>query len=167
MGTAFISTRVSDSAACDWPEVLLCFNYWRARCGKRFAPAWRDLDLMTLPLDMAPYLTVVDRAGDSFRYRYWGSGHAPFYPHDYTDCAVDDVSPTETARTLKNEYKEVAHQRAPLIFEKLFSGGVCMSLSLRMPLSGDGKNVDGVISYSARREIADAIRTAGGSPIKA
>jgi len=159
MTVAFSTSRILEPAESGWPEVLSLYEYWRRRRAGRFAPARRDIVLMDLPPAQIPYLTVVDRTGDTFLYRYWGSGHA----RDYTDRTVDEIAPAEIGGALQEEYLEVTRRRAPLVFEKLFAGNVQTSLTLRMPLSNDGAEVDGVISYSARREMASALRDANGA----
>ena len=158
---------ISDPDDCDRPDVRVFLDYWHACKAARFAPAWRDIDLMALPLSLVPYVAVVDvteaAGATTFRYRFFGSGHGRYHRRDYTGRTSDEIEPAEVARMLRVEYTEVITRRKPVLFEKRFAGDVHPALSLRMPLSNDGVAVSGILGYSGRDDMIEAMRSVFGT----
>ena len=128
-------------------------DYWQAQKKNHFAPSWENFDLMALPPEIIPFVTVVDvinRAAD-FVYRFWGTGHVNAKGMERTGASVSD-HPQDRGPELFSEYKLVFEEQRPIAFARrlvLPVGKLPLNqISFRMPLTQDGKNVDKIISVS-------------------
>lgn len=126
-------------------------DYWRGLAGSRFAPSWRNFDLLALPPGLIPLCTVVDRAEplEKSVYRFWGSGHVEAKGIDRTGHSIGE-HPQGRAEEVLAEYGEVIARSAPVAFVRDIDlpepRPTLPQLSLRMPLSSDGDSIDKFVS---------------------
>jgi len=131
--------------------VRAMFTHWQDCAGGRWAPSWRDIDIMTLPGPLLPYVLVCDvTADEGFRYRYWGRGHTAYHGKDYTGKQLNDMSPAWVRDFLNHQYMRILETRKPKVFETRYEGMIDPVYSVRLPLSDDGEKVTGILGLAER-----------------
>jgi hypothetical protein len=147
------------------PSFKLIFNIWNELRGERFAPSWREIDLMEFPLDQVPRCVVVDVKPDQgeFIYRFWGTKVTDLHHQDLTGKCVRDLDPPEIAEVLHKQYHKTCDAKAPTLFVNHVSslhGTMTEEVILRLPLSSDGENVNQIICAFDFGKDIDAYRKA-------
>ena len=138
------------------PEVMAFFKYWEERSGDRFAPSWKEFDLMALDPKSVPYVVVADVVSDplDFIIRFWGTAHVSRKGVDKTGRSVG-ATPAFRGRTPFHEYTWVMNQKQPLLARDIINlhefGGMLdfEQEILRLPLSDDGQDVHHVVSLAS------------------
>lgn len=147
-----------DPDEVDNPAVAAIHAHWKERAADRWAPAWRDIDLMALPSPLLPYVLVCDVTEDNdFIYRYWGRGHTDYHGRDYTQKRMSEIKPSWVRDFLNHQYMRVVESRKPKAFETRYDGLPQAVFSVRMPLSDDGEALTGVLGLADRIGIADSL----------
>jgi len=152
--------RVLDQENHPFADLRAVYQYWDERRGARFAPAWSDIDLVSLPAHVIPRVCVVDSRNDGtdFTYRFWGTAITDMHHYDLTGESVMELEPPHYARSIRDQYVLVFEARKPLLFLNevpLPSGLITYYAALRLPLTSDGSNVDVLMSaeeYGEHRE---------------
>ena len=142
------------------PKFQEVLGIWSALRGQSIAPAWNTADLLKYPTSVIPYISVVDVLPDGeFRYRFWGTGHSDVKGYDYTGQSPRDHEPQEYGHMIHDDYEQVVNQAEPVAFvhdiRPEISHAPKFQETLRLPLSNDGKNVTGVISFADWHTNAD------------
>lgn len=141
------------------PDIVSIYSNWLKCADGRWAPAWKDVDVMSLPSRVLPYVAVCDVADDEeFVYRYWGRGHTGYHRADYSKKRISDITPSWVRDFLHHQYMRVVESRRPLLFETRYDFHEMPVLTIRMPLSDDGENVTGVLSVSDKTNVANELR---------
>lgn len=146
-----VKVEIADLEPAEFQESL---TYWNSLRGERFAPGWRDFDLMRLSSKIIPYFTVVDVERDplDFIYRFWGTRHVEAKGRELTGKSVRALRPPEVAEAIFEQYRQVVEARAPMAFlHRIHGAGMqlpLMQTTLRMPLSNDRATIDKVVCYS-------------------
>jgi hypothetical protein len=117
-------------------------GYWLAKRADRILPARRDIDPADIPL-LLPYLKIVERTGDRFRYRLVGSAIVRETGYDFTGSFVGSTvsASTEAAAKLIAAYDRAFARRHPIFVTGMFhlpSGDAHNMSLLILPLSDDG-----------------------------
>ncbi len=119
-----------------------CLTCWQNLLGKRRAPTWWEFSIMELPARVIPFFAIVDIEPDSleFRYRLWGSGETVSgHPQGRGDAVTA-------------EYLRVIDVWCPLAFRRNIRlpepRPTITQLTLRLPLSAPGEQVDHILSIS-------------------
>lgn len=137
----------------DNPAIAAVYGHWLERAGGRWAPAWRDIEIMALPSALIPYVVVGDVTGDGdLVYRYWGRGHTAYHDTDYSYKPLSDMTPLWVRELLVRQYARVIETGKPLVFETRYTGFDGPLYSARLPLSNDGEKVTGVFGLAERRD---------------
>lgn len=131
-------------------------TYWqRLLVNGAFAPSWGQFQLLDLPSELIPNITVVDVRVDpmDFIYRFWGTGHQYAKMRDYTGRSVNEIDPPMLAEAIFRQYEKTAQERQPIGFVRTVeqpggSGPVTQGI-LRVPLSSNGEDIDHIVSYSS------------------
>jgi hypothetical protein len=128
------------------------YRYWLWKRGVRIMPARGDIN----PADIAPllpYLMIVERAGDLFRYRQVGSGIAEAVGHDATGITVGTyIAAPETAAEVRAIFERVFTAAGPVFVTGEFIHKAVAKINMSLltaPLSEDGVVVDMAISTFA------------------
>ncbi|MGJ3260259.1 MAG: PAS domain-containing protein [Rhodospirillales bacterium] len=134
------------------PDFETALSYWERQRGDAFAPAWRDFDLMEVPLHMLSACMVVDvPPGDGpLRYRFFGSAIAASHGFELTGKTSDDIQSERLRHHVINQYRTIVDGRRPRLFTSeiyVKQGVPKRDLLLRLPLSDDGETVTGVVSF--------------------
>src|SRR5262245_27027572 len=89
---------------------LNLYAYWHSKRGARIMPARGDVGAADIPL-LLPYLMIIEKDGDQFRYRLVGSAIVQEVGYDATGAAVGSylVAPEDAAE-------------ARSIFRRVFTG---------------------------------------------
>jgi len=134
------------------PEMNAFLDYWQSLRGPRFAPSWKEFDLLALDAKSIPYITVVDVHHDplDFVFRFWGTAHVNAKGLDKTGKSVID-DPHFKAVSGFDEFKQVIDKKLPLAVQDTAKfpnqdAEQVPIMVLRLPLSDNGKDVDKVIS---------------------
>jgi hypothetical protein len=149
----------SEEIDLDALDALLasCLAYWRGLGNGDRLPAWRDIDMVALPPDVLPLVTVVDIDwsrgtvdADALAYRFWGTGHVRAKNIERTGSRISEHS--NRTPVVEAEYLKVIERRQPMAFRKniLIEEPLraVLQTSVRLPLSNDGVRVDNVLSAS-------------------
>jgi hypothetical protein len=93
------------------------FRYWEALRGRRCCPAWREVDMMTLPLRLVPWCSVVNVVdhGDDFVLRFFGTARVRMQGRDYTGHSVRDMLSNRVVVKTFAELHEVLRQAQPVL----------------------------------------------------
>lgn len=154
MSTDFIASQVAleDIATSDLDAFVA---YWRSLRGERFAPSWREFDLLALDTDSISRIVVADvqRNPLDFVVRFWGTGHVRKKGVDKTGESINQPPNIRKDRA-HAEYRWVIENKAPLASRDIVDlqhvghrAPFHQSL-LRLPLSDDGIDVHNVISLA-------------------
>ncbi|MGJ3260166.1 MAG: hypothetical protein ACFE0S_11250 [Rhodospirillales bacterium] len=140
----------------DNPAVAAVYEHWLERARGRWAPAWRDIEIMALPTPLLPYVIVCDVVeGGDLVYRYWGRGHTAYHNTDYTYKPLSVMSPDWVRELLRSQYGQVIEARKPLVFETRYFGVERPLYSTRLPLSNDGNDVTGIFGVAERSGVSE------------
>lgn len=144
-------------------KLAACLAYWRTLGSPNTLPSWRDIDMVALPPDVLPLVTVVDIDwsrgtvdADALAYRFWGTGHVRAKNIERTGSRISEHS--NRTPVVEGEYLKVIEHRQPMAFRKniLIENPLraVLQTSVRLPLSNDGVRVDNVLSASVWDRIA-------------
>lgn len=157
-GVRIASTFVSaDDAPVAYQQRILA--YWRTKCAGRWAPAWRDISLMDLPIEAIPFTSVTDIQAATLlsTYRFWGTKLTQVFGGDFTGRTPADVPPRSTGVSAAGGCGTLVTQRMPHLEVKEFEtdkGLFGRALVVRMPCSNDGRDVtNGVNVYYFERAV--------------
>jgi len=148
-----IKTLPVDIASLEAEDMNACVTYWNELRRQRFAPSWKEFDLLGLPPFMAPFFLVVDvnTAPLDFVYRFWGSGHTSYHGRDYTGQPVTAIELEWAADLLFDQYRQVYETHQAMAFTTQYEGIEHPATSVRLPLSDDGQSVTHIFGYAERR----------------
>lgn len=147
----------------DFKEIDVVAQHWRSVKGDRVAPKWSDIDLISLPSDLLPRICAVDVTHDplDFVYRFWGTDITNMHKYDLTGKSISNLTPTSYAQCLMEQYRHVQETAEPcgyLTEIPLEAGYDTYYAAIRLPLSSDGKTIDGVISAEEYGEQRDELK---------
>ena len=132
-------------------ELDQVIEYWNRVRGDRFAPTWRDIDLLALPDFARQGMMVVDVLAEEvdFRIRYWGIGLVDGFGIDLTGRRVTEsehggvmnsfMTLAENLEAIRNPQRLIHRIVLPSGIPRLFP-------VVRLPLSDDGDRITGIIS---------------------
>ncbi len=143
--------QVVDMADNPTPVFAEVLEYWQAKRGDAFAPAWTDIQLMDLPTALLPKCIVVDMEGPTgdIRYRYYGTAIANLHGYELSNKTIQEMQPPDFRDQVIRQYRMVQEQRTPMFFVAHFpflTGRRTYQYLLRLPLSSDGETVTNVLS---------------------
>jgi hypothetical protein len=148
------------------------YRYWLAKRGNRAMPARSDIDPGEI-CALLPYLTILDKADEHFRYRLHGSKAARELGRDLTGSIVGSyVSTPEAAVAMRAVCERIFTRAHPVFAEGEFQGksGSTQNISvLFLPLSEDGVTVNMAVCTLVTRFNFGVAPSAGwleGIPIK-
>ena len=125
------------------------YRYWLSKRGSRIMPARSGINPADFP-QLLPYMMIIDRAGDQFRYRQVGSAIVEAVGYDATGVTVGSyIAAPETAAQARAIFKRVFTAAGPVfaIGEYIHKSNTNIRFSLlTVPLSEDGVAVDMAIS---------------------
>ena len=133
-------------------------DYWNTLRGDRFAPTWKEFDLISLPPRCIRYTHIVDLSTDPFdaTFRFWGTGLTDVLHFDRTGKSIlttnmGYLNEARRAQVLADQ-KAMTEIRAPMPF--LWDASSAREYarrlivpSIRLPLSADGERVTNVITH--------------------
>ena len=100
------------------PSFDTALSHWQGlRAGCR-CPAWRDLDMMTLPLDIVPWCAVMDvvDGGEDYVFRFFGTARVRLQGRDYTRRSLFEFSAPDMIEKVIGELRAVMDSGAPQLF---------------------------------------------------
>lgn len=147
----------------DFTEIGVVAQHWDAVKGDRLAPAWSDIDLLSVPSTLLPRICVVDVHQDplDFVYRFWGTDITNMHMYDLTGKSIKNLTPSGYAGCLMEQYRYVQENAEPcgyLTEIPLEAGYHTYYAVIRLPLSSDGKTIDGVLSAEEYGEQKDELK---------
>jgi len=136
------------------PRVREFLAYWQSLRAGRFAPSWREFNLLALDPRSIPHVVVVDvvREPLDFVYRFWGTAHVTAKGFDKTGKSVAEP-PQSRRRVTFQEYEKMVAEKQPLAAVGTVDlpemGRVPFTQTIvRLPLSDDGAEVDKIVSIA-------------------
>jgi hypothetical protein len=147
-------------------------EYWLAKRGHRTMPVRSDINPADIPV-LLPYLMIIEKAGDQFRYRLAGTAVVREIGYEVTGRLVGSYAcDPEPAAKMRAIYKRVFTTAHPVFAMGQFylrTGAVHNLSLLVLPLSDDGTHVNVVVTTLVARFNHDV--TAGrdwleGLPVK-
>ncbi len=156
--TRGISSEIPIEALED-PALVGFLAYWNRLRGERWAPAWREFDLMALDMAAVPNVVVMDVLRDplDFKFRFWGTGHVRNKGVELTGQRLGQA-PRLRGDTPLLEYSAVAEEKRPLAsrdeitLEESARRLPFHQTMLRLPLSDRGEQVDNIVSMASWRK---------------
>ncbi len=140
---------------CTSDDTQFVYSWWRAKCGSRIGPSWREINLLELPAAVIPRVLVVDVSYQpmDFTYRFFGTWHVTSHNKDMSGRRVNDFEFAAYRQELTKGYTAVVRRRKPILHHLHINLNrlTYRSERLRLPLSEDGKQVDGIISIESLR----------------
>jgi len=129
---------------------LRLYDYWLGKCGSRRMPARSDLDPSEIT-PLLPYIIIVDRADDQFRYRLMGTAVVHELGRDLTGTAVGSYigEPKSANAGVRDVYKRAWTNAQPVFASGQFyfrTGSIHSVSLLALPLSADGVHAEKVIA---------------------
>lgn len=149
-----VTQRQIELTESQFPETLAFVDYWNAKRGQRFAPAWRDIDLMDLPAALIPRAVVADvvDGGRDFKYRFWGTWHLRFHGYEQTGKLTSGLEPPPYRDLIAGQYRQAVTARMPQLFVQripIRSSLWVQTELMRFPLSDDGEAITHVLSFES------------------
>ena len=129
------------------------YAYWQSKCRGERPPARKDIDPLDFPWALGLVcLLDVERYPLAFRYRLDGTTIAERYGADLTGRTIDEVKPDFHAALLRKHFSEVAEggQASAYRISLRYGGQARTYMRLALPLAGDGKTVDMILTVSDR-----------------
>lgn len=127
--------------------------YWQGKRRADQLPARPDIDPLDFPWALGLVcLLDVQRNPLAFRYRLDGTMIAERHGADFTGRSTDEVRPDFYATMLRKHFSEVAETQRPTLYRIgiRYGGQAKTYLRLALPLAGDGKTVDMILTVSDR-----------------
>ncbi len=133
------------------PDMVMAFAHWEKAKAGRWAPGFRDFDLIGLPAQLLPATLVADYHGeaDRFVFRFFGTKVANVHGVDLTGRSPTDAPSPELGLFVEEEYRRVLAEKKPEFLTYGFErpgGAVDLQTVLRLPLSDDGVTVSAIVS---------------------
>ena len=134
------------------PRLRHLLHYWQDKRAGRAWPARRDID----PLDLRPLLghinmiDVVPRSDGPprFRYRLFGTEFVFYHGGDLTGRWLDEITDPGFRRELIAMYAGITErgELRMLSYDYMLASGPHRFQALALPLSGDGRIIDMILS---------------------
>ena len=146
-----------------YPECRDILAFWEGLRAGAVAPPWQSFDWSPVPSNIIPYCGVVDIRRDplDFIYRFWGSAHVKAHGQELTGKSVKDMRPIAESESVFAQYRETLEAGRPLFFINLLHVGQARTpykeVSLRLPFSSDGRNIDILFAFSDLRLNIEAL----------
>ncbi len=123
------------------------FDYWHKTARDGVLPRPRDIDPVTLPPFVLPYLTLLDvvDGGRTFRIRLVGTASASAVGRDFTGQELEAAMSGDVLVATLDRYRAaIAHRRPILAFAEyaMPDGSTVKNTIMTLPLSSDGQVVD-------------------------
>jgi len=149
------------------------YHYWLAKRGDRAMPARKDINPAEIPV-LLPYLVIVDKADDRFRYRLVGTAVVEQFGYDFTGSLFGSHGGSEpdTIATLRAIGERIFTNGRPLFATGRYEtklGNLHDASAFLLPLSDDGENVTMTIFTRIARFSKGIVARKGwlkGAPLK-
>lgn len=127
------------------------YTYWNALRADRFAPTWKEFEMIKIPSELLPSTLVkdIERNPLAFRYRYYGSHFVRLWEKEMTGKTTDELDSVVLAKAVRGVLETFIEQKKPTFSMLQFtalSGSRRLSLHLRLPISDDGTDVTNIVT---------------------
>lgn len=161
-GFAAVNAEVTEIPVAEVtiPSALAFVEHWESLRDGRMAPSWREFDLLSLGTEPVSRMMVVDVLKDPlrFKYRFWGTANVKVKGVEMTGRYLE-AFPEPRAAVAVEEYHRVISERRPMAFQdrlvlpdsfgsRISTRAALDQITVRLPLSDDGSQVDHVISLA-------------------
>ena len=133
------------------PDMVMAFTHWEKARDGRWAPRFRDFELIGLPSNLLPTTLVADyhRETDRFVFRFFGTQVTSVHGVDLTGRSPTDAPSPDLGLFVEEEFRRVLVEKKPEFLTYSFErpgGAVDLQTVLRLPLSEDGVEVSAIVS---------------------
>ncbi len=127
------------------------WDYWRVLSENRFAPIWKEFDMLEIPTHYlsATMVKDVEEGPRTYRYRFYGSQLVALNHRDLMGLTTDDINFPALSSAVRQSLGEFVEQRKPQFYQldcHYKFGEKIVQYILRLPISNDGKTVTNVAS---------------------
>lgn len=131
------------------------YDYWKSKCGDRVAPARSDIEPQDIR-ELLPYIYMVERIGQRFRFRLAGTSVVAEYGEEITGRFLDEIDLDGLGTSILDEYRSVvttANASASRWHFTKDSGRDLTYEHLLLPLSNDGHGIDMLLCAAIGRGV--------------
>lgn len=145
--------KIEDSRAIADGIAKELLDIWDDARRSKFAPKLgQDFHLDELGFGRIPCISVVDvlNGGEDYFYRFWGTQHTDVKGLEMSGKLLSECLLPGVVKRGEVEFPELIRRRVPTAFiyvNEHHSGLPREQATYRFPLSSDGENVDGILSY--------------------
>lgn len=141
------------------PDLQRLFDYWAAKRGRRKMPARADIDALDLGFIIGNVILVDVIDGDPlrFRIRLHGTNLVEHAGYELTGRFLDELPQPEFRELTRLSFTKVAKTSEPLQLrrDRVLDGRSRRYETLILPLSGDDRRVDMLLSSSTTTSAAE------------
>ncbi len=147
------SINVVDPREIESVDLKVILEYWEKARGDKFAPKYgSEFCLEDIPPEIVPCCTVVDviDGGEDFKYRFWGTRNVTVKGFEMSGRLVSENEQEEFVTYGLIQFSEVMRRKTPTAFYYLKEYKNLQDrkfVSVRFPLSDDGKTIDKIFSW--------------------
>jgi hypothetical protein len=133
------------------PTLTAILDYWPSQSRAGALPRPRDIDLVLLPPNVLPYLTLLDvvDGGAAFNIRLVGSANVSAAGGDFTGKRLDTVMSGDLLAATLERYRAAVTSRRPVLGYAEYAmpdGSSVRNLLMTLPMSSDGVAIDRLLS---------------------
>ena len=147
-----------DSGLALYPDLVQALDYWRGKCGERFAPTREDIDpteiAALLPRVMLADVVTADDGSPDFLYRLSGTGICDVHGYDLTKLHPRDLSPPAYGQMVYDHYCAAVKGRTPMAHVLALKTDKRQRSYARiiLPLSADGESVTMLMMVDSEKQ---------------
>lgn len=124
---------------------------WEGWADGRFAPYWREVDLMAIPRDLRAGTMVADYLGDmnDYRVRFWGMGLVDAFSLELTGKLLSEAADRGVMVSFRETAIQVITEKKPQILSHAITsvnGLRRLFPVVRLPITDDGETVSKVMT---------------------
>jgi len=134
--------------------IMAAHDYWDKVRGPAFAPPRKSFRLDELPPRLIPYIAMVDFLGPplDYYYRFFGSAMAEASGRELTGKTYYADGIEGYGFVNARLFPVLIERRSPMVHRTTWEsvkGVRLVTMTLRLPLSSDGANVDGAVTANS------------------
>ncbi|MBO6948011.1 MAG: hypothetical protein JJ855_08525 [Rhodospirillales bacterium] len=158
----------SDEIALDdiaYLPIMAAYRYWDEQRGGNFAPPRRSFRLEELPPRLIPYMAMIDFLGPplDFYYRFFGGAMAEVSGRELTGKTYYADKIEGYGFVNARLFPILIERKTPMVHRTTWEsvrGLRLVTVTLRLPLSNDGMNVDGAVTANSYEIDRTSVRPA-------
>ena len=124
---------------------------WQNWAGKKFAPLWVDVDLLSMPASLRGGTMVADYLPetDDYKVRFWGTALVEAFGFDLSGKLLSEAFDRGVMESFRNNAIKLIHEKKPQFLSHTITSkhGVRREFPvLRLPITDDGVTVTKIMT---------------------